>query len=110
MSMRELSDAGVVDELRARVRRERLQRNVTQADLADRAGIGLHTLRRFEAGQGEPSLSSFVAILRALDGITALEAVLPEPSVDPLASPAQPDRQRSSATRSPATWTWGDER
>ena len=96
--------------MRSRVKRERLQRNVSQADLADRAGIGIHTLRRFEAGEGDPSLRIFVAILRALDAVTALEAVLPEPAVDPLASPPQPNRQRSSSTQTPSGWTWGDER
>ncbi len=41
-------------------------RGLTQAQLADRAGIGRATLARFERGEGGISLESLLRILRAL--------------------------------------------
>lgn len=46
---------------------------LTQAQLADRAGIGLNTLRRLESGDGSVSLENTLRVLRALgiiDGFT----------------------------------------
>ena len=41
-------------------------RGLTQAQLADRAGIGRATLARFEQGEGGISLESLLRVLRAL--------------------------------------------
>jgi transcriptional regulator with XRE-family HTH domain len=41
-------------------------RGLTQAQLADRAGIGLNTLRRLESGDGSVSLENTLRVLRAL--------------------------------------------
>jgi transcriptional regulator with XRE-family HTH domain len=41
-------------------------RGLTQAQLADRAGIGRATLARFEQGDGGISLESLLRVLRAL--------------------------------------------
>lgn len=41
-------------------------RGLTQAQLADRAGVGLSTLRRLERGDGGVTLENTLRILRAL--------------------------------------------
>lgn len=41
-------------------------RGLTQAQLADRAGIGLNTLRRLEEGDGGVTLENVLRVLRAL--------------------------------------------
>jgi transcriptional regulator with XRE-family HTH domain len=41
-------------------------RGLTQAQLADRAGIGRATLARFEQGDGDIGLESLLGVLRAL--------------------------------------------
>lgn len=41
-------------------------RGLTQAQLADRAGIGRATLTRLESGDGGINLESFLRVLRAL--------------------------------------------
>jgi transcriptional regulator with XRE-family HTH domain len=41
-------------------------RGLTQAQLADRAGVGLNTLRRLESGDGSVTLENALRILRAL--------------------------------------------
>lgn len=104
-----LTDDAVIDELRGRCRRERLAQNLSQADLATRAGLNRETVRRFEADEYSPTLASFVAILRALGGLEALAAVLPERPLDPL-NPTATDRKRARSGREApqGEWTWGE--
>ena len=71
------TDAAVLEELGRRLERARLDANLTQHQVADRAGIGKATLERLEAGK--PSkLTSFVRVLRALDLVDALNELIPE--------------------------------
>ncbi|MDT8369621.1 MAG: helix-turn-helix transcriptional regulator [Longimicrobiales bacterium] len=95
-------------ELGDRIRRHRLDRNQTQAELATEAGIGEATLRRMEAGES-PTLTNLIRVLRALDHLSGLDAVLPEPTVSPieLARRAGRTRQRASG-RSEAEPESGD--
>ena len=104
-----LTDDGVIDELRVRCRRERLAQNLSQADLAERAGINRETVRRFEADEYSPTLATFVAVLRALGGLEALEQILPDRPLDPL-SPTQATRQRARQTSASADgeWSWAE--
>ena len=109
--LRSLTDDQVIDELRHRGRRARIARNLPQAELARQAGLSYHTVNRFEADQGAPSLATFVAILRVLGAVDDLDAVLPVPPLDPL-DPMSLERQRASKRTPPAAagdWRWGDE-
>ena len=69
-----LSDQQILAKLAGRLRSERLQRNVTQQALADLAGVGVATLRRFEGGEGNLSLLNLIAVLRALGLVHLLDA------------------------------------
>ena len=99
-------------EIGQRLARLRLARNVTQADLAEKAGIGVRTLRRLEAG--DPStLDTFLRIAAALDLEEAILSALPEGDIRPIERVSQKGSERRRA--SPATehprkskWTWGD--
>ena len=100
-------------EIGQRLARLRLARNVTQAALAERAGIGLRTLRRLEVG--EPStLDTFLRVATALDLEEAILSALPEWDIRPIerVSKKGSERRRASpASGKPAqsTWTWSDE-
>jgi len=61
----------------------RLQRNWTQKDLSDRAGISVNALRNLENGEGT-TLKTLIRILQALDRLSWLEGVAPKVSVNPL--------------------------
>lgn len=70
-----LSPSEVSEDLANRVKRNRLERNLTQAGLAARSGVPLGTLKKFE-NSGSISLVSFVRLLVALDEHAGLERLL----------------------------------
>lgn len=66
-----ISIKDVQDALKKQLRARRLEQGLTQAGLADRSGVALATLRRFEQ-TGAVSLESFLKLLMALgmiDGV-----------------------------------------
>jgi transcriptional regulator with XRE-family HTH domain len=100
MSFTQLSEPEILAELGRRLRRYRLQQNLTQADLARDAGVGNRTVRNLERG-GDVQLGTLLRILRALGRLDALDAFLPRPGVSPmeLLRSGGRERQRASASR-----------
>ena len=96
MSVAEQSNKAVLMLLGSRFQRERLNRNLTQAELAKRAGIGMRTVRYLEAGQ-PTTVETLIRILRALDKLDALDALLPEPGSSPLQLAKLRGRERRRA-------------
>jgi len=85
----------VVAEMGRRIRSYRLQSNMDQRAVAERAGISRRTLQGLEQGTGS-TVETLVRVLKALDRIQSLEAFLPEPSVSPIALFDGPkERQRA---------------
>ncbi len=97
MGIAELSDKAAMALMGARIQRERLNQNLTQAELATRAGIGARTVRSLEAGQ-KPTLETLIRALRTLGRLSALEAFLPEPGPSPLQLAKLQGRERQRAT------------
>ncbi len=110
------SDRAILEELGQRLCDARLERNVSQAQIAEDAGIGRATLQRMEAGES-PSLINFIRVLRALDLLDGLDRLLPEAAPSPIDELERRGRrrQRASSSRNPAAkprqrvWRWGDE-
>ena len=91
----------------------RLARNITQAEIANEAGVSLRTIGRLEKGQGV-SLDTFIRVLIALGIHQNLEALLPDPSIRPIdrVNIGGRERKRASSSRSSVEntpWLWGDE-
>jgi transcriptional regulator with XRE-family HTH domain len=95
-----------------RLERIRLSRNITQAQLAEEAGVSLRTIGRIEKGLGV-SMDTFIRIMIALGIQQNLEALLPDPAVRPIerVGIGTGERRRARPTKSiddlPA-WSWGD--
>lgn len=80
----------------------RLERNIDQKTLAERAGISLRALKNLEGGAGS-TLKSLVSVLRALGREGWLNAVAPVATINPLTltRKAEP-RQRASRRKTQA--------
>ncbi len=111
-----LTDEAILRELGSRLAAVRLARNLTQAALAEEAGLSKRTVERLESGQVAARLSAFVRVCRVLGLVDRLDALVPSPAVSPVEQLklAGRRRQRASGSRTSGTsakrpWTWGDE-
>lgn len=110
------SDSVVLKEIGERLARTRLERNLSQEQLANEAGVSKATIERLEAGEPVKS-TSLVRALRALGRLEALDQLLPEPLPSPIERLRLKGRQRQRAgssrlPRAPeesGPWRWGDE-
>lgn len=111
---REMTDAAVLAELGDRLSRLRLQRNLTQAQLAREAGVSKRTLIRLESGESS-QVTNLIRVVRALGLLGNLDAFVPPPLPSPLEqlrSRAKERRRASPGVKKsalPTKWTWGDE-
>ena len=96
----QLTDDAILGELGARAARTRLERNLTQATLAEQAGVSKRTVERLEAGEVATQLSVFVRVCRALGLVDRLEALIPEPLPSPVAQLKLQGRTRRRASGS----------
>jgi len=65
------------------LRQKRLTKNLSQADLALRAGISRRTVQAIERGESI-SLSNFIELLRTLDETEFLQSFADTPQISPL--------------------------
>jgi transcriptional regulator with XRE-family HTH domain len=78
-----LTDDAVLAELGARSAGRRLELQLTQAAVAEQAGIAKRTLERMEAGQTS-QLGTLVRVLRVLDAASGLDNLIPESGPRPM--------------------------
>jgi putative transcriptional regulator len=90
----QMTDEAVLEQLGERLSRYRLDRNLTQAEVATEAGVHKNTVFRLEAG-GSTQTKNLVRVLRALGLLDRLDAIVPEP----VPSPTQATRSRRAATQ-----------
>ncbi len=81
-------------ELAARVKARRLALNITQAELAERSGISLGSLRRFET-TGEISLRAFLELALVLGELKEFSTLFRPLQIVSLFEEAPRPRQRS---------------
>ena len=109
-----LTNEAILQELGERLAGARLERNLTQAALAEEAGVAKRTVERLESGQAATQLSGFVQVCRTLGLLERLDALVPEGAADPMAQLRLQGRKRQQATGRKASvaaakkWTWGD--
>ena len=119
-----LTDSAVLRSLGQRIEHHRLEANLTQAELAEQAGIGKRTLERIETGHGT-ELVTLIRILRVLRLLEGLDLLIPEVPPSPIAQLKWRGQQRQRVThargsrpegapgrssgRAPpfTPWTWG---
>jgi transcriptional regulator with XRE-family HTH domain len=107
------TDEAVLQELGQRLERRRIDLQLTQANLADQAGVSKRTIERIESGAAAQT-SSLIRILRVLDLLGGLDRFIPETGARPmdLIKLQGKLRRRASSKSPPKTatgWAWGEE-
>lgn len=113
----ELTDAAALHEIGERLERRRIDAGLTQAQLAEEAGISKRTLERIEAGHS----TDFVMLLRALrvlNLLATLDQLIPDLPQSPLTLLKGRGRARrrvghsrrapdgGTAPKQPPPWKW----
>ncbi|GGW87374.1 helix-turn-helix transcriptional regulator [Alteromonas halophila] len=93
--------SAITQELGSRLKRARLNKNLTQQEVADKVGVARRTL--VAAEQGNARLDTFVGIMQILGVADQLNLFLPEQDISPLqlAKLKGKQRQRASGHLSP---------
>ena len=74
-----LSNREMVATLGKRFQQYRKRMGFTQKTLSEKTGTSIFTISSFEKGTGTGlSLSTFIALMRAVEGLEQIEALLPE--------------------------------
>ena len=91
------SDKAVLRDLGRRLRAARLHRNLSQQELAERAGLNRTTVSEYERGASTSTLT-LVQVLRALELLDELAGLPSAPGPSPLELARRQGRQRQRAT------------
>lgn len=99
MTLANMSPTAITEELGNRLKRARLNADLTQAELASRTGLHRRTI--LNAEKGRVQLENFVAILAALGMAEQLNMFLPIQEISPLqlAELKGQERQRASKAK-----------
>ena len=98
MSFYTATDQAVLEELGRRLRQRRLDRNLSQHDVAQKAGVDRTTIGQLER-DGRASLQTLVQVLRGLGALDELDAFLPAAGPSPLELARRQGRVRRRASR-----------
>ena len=79
----QMSDIAIIQHIGNFIRHQRLQKNLTQAHLAEMAGLNRWTLSQIENGEAI-TLMSLIQILRALDSLYVLNQFEVSEELSPL--------------------------
>ncbi len=110
----ELTDERILEEVGERLTGARLTRNLTQAALAEQAGLSKRTIERLESGEVATQLSGFLRVCRTLGLLERFENLVPEAVTSPMEQLKMQGRKRRRAagrkavSAEPKKWTWGE--
>ena len=110
----ELTDVAILAELGERLARARIDRGLTQAALAQEAGVAKRTVERIEAGK--PSeIGTLIRLLRVLGLGAGLDQLIPEAGPSPMAllkshgrARRRAPRRRPAAPTAGEPWSWAE--
>lgn len=114
MITKEMPDNIILTELGSRIKRNRLNKNISQQELARQSGVSYKTITRLESGQSV-QLLSLLKILRALSLLQNLDALLPEIHESPIQKLEMKGKTRKKAypkkkDDAKNKWVWGEDK
>ena len=93
-----LTDEAILTEVGRRISSRRVEFNMTQADIAERAGVAKRTVERIEGG-ASAQISNIIRLFRALDLMMNLDRMIPEPGPKPMDLLKQKGKTRVRASK-----------
>ena len=88
-----MSDKAIMEKLGIALKKHRMEKGMTQSEVADEAGISRSTLSLLERGE-TVTISTLVRILRVLDQLQILSSFIPEEPFSPMQIALQERKER----------------
>lgn len=110
-----LTDDAVLAAIGERLQQHRIELELTQAELAEQAGVAKRTVERIEAGHSAQT-QTLVRILRVLDLLPGIDRLLPPATPSPMellkrrGKPRQRVASRRREDEPDTPWSWDDDR
>lgn len=98
MKLENMSPVAIAEELGKRLKKARLNTDLTQAEVAARAGLNRRTI--LNAEKGKVQLENLVAILVSMDMTDQLNTFLPVQEISPIQLAKLKGRERQRASKS----------
>lgn len=92
-----MADPIIVKEICSSIKQMRLNKNITQEELARRAGVDRTTISKMEAGRSA-TLLTLVQVLRAMDKLDVFNLFMEEPEISPMQLLKMQEQQRKKAS------------
>jgi transcriptional regulator with XRE-family HTH domain len=110
---KQITPEAILLELGTRIARRRIELGLTQAEAAQRAGVGKRTLERFETG-GDTQVTTLIRLLGVMGLSERLDGLIPLTTASPMDMLRHQTKRRKRATSKRANkpkkpWTWGDQ-
>lgn len=102
MGLYALTDNMILSKLGEAMKRLRLERNVSQKELAQSAGVSISSVAAMERGESV-SLKTLISLLRALNSLDMLSDFFKEQEISPITYAKQLDGQKSRKRASATT-------
>jgi DNA-binding XRE family transcriptional regulator len=112
---RQTTPQAALEELTGRLARYRMEFGLTQAQLAEQAGVSKRTVERIEDGC-DTQMTTLIRILRVLGLSDRLNQLIPESTVSPMdmlhgkTAPPRRVRRKTTAAGTGKPWKWEDEK
>ena len=97
MTLKNMSPLAIAEELGNRLKQARLKADLTQAEVASRAGLNRRTI--LNAEKGKVQLENLVAILVSMDMADQINMFLPIQEISPIQLAKLRGRERQRASR-----------
>lgn len=98
MKIDRMTDDAIAAEIGARIEQLRLEKNLTQQQVADAVGLSRVSYGKLVRGQGK--FTNVIAVLRALDQLALVEEFVPEVGFSPMELLKLKGKQRRRARSS----------
>ncbi len=112
MKFESMNNVKIQTELGRRLKRKRLEMNLSQDQVSERSGISRRTVTNTENGKG-CSLLTLIALCRSLNLLFKLDTLFPDDDNDPFQSSAHKARirrrasgERSAKENDSDIWEW----
>lgn len=92
-----MTDGAIQKEIGMRFKRLRLEKNITQAELANRTLLSTTAIKSLE--KGKANLSTLIAALRELKALENIDVLIPDPGISPIMLAKMKGKKRKRASR-----------